>query len=383
VTTQVSGGYPRIGLTLNSGSKLLTPVSNTTSTTHTFRYTIAANDLDTNGVSLANVIAHNGTTAYARDAGRNNSIGSFVPPSTTLLRVDAVVPTVSSRTTPTLKSWVSGETISVSVTYSEAITVDTTGGTPYINLDFDIGTDDLAYASGSGTTTLVFSRLLNGTHFDMTGLPSSVTTITTNGGTLQDIGRNSAPTTFTALNLSTAYVTYPEIKLWTNTSFVNLAPPAGAVTVANVGAITTAACGTSTCRVFNGDDSLNLTGTLTGVETVFMTFRTPSAIAGNKDIFSTDITLRDRGTNFDMITAAATVTLNGVTYLVNDTTHDTNTNTSTLGVLQVDYQTPQNYGSELLIDTTFNGYIGEVIAVEGTLNGTQKSNILNYLDTKY
>jgi hypothetical protein len=84
-----------------------------------------------------------------------------------------------------------------------------------------------------------------------------------------------------------------------------------------------------------------------------------------------------------MITAAATVTLNGVTYLVNDTTHDTNTNTSTLGVLQVDYQTPQNYGSELLIDTTFNGYIGEVIAVEGTLNGTQKSNILNYLDTKY
>lgn len=384
VTTQVAGGYPRIPITIGATTRYLVPTANATSTTHTFRYTIVAGEVDIDGVAVGTSITHNATTAYARDGGRNNSTGLFASPNTPLLKVDSVVPTISSRTAPTLKAYVSGETISLSVTYSEAITVDTTGGTPYIGVDFSVGTDNLNYASGSGTSTLVFSRTLDGTHFDMDGLNSSVTTITPNGGTLQDAGRNNAPTTFVAVALSAVYVTYPEVKLWTNSSFANIAPPAGAVTIANAGGITTAACGTSgTCRIFTGDDALNLTGTLTGVETVFHAFRTPAAVASDHDLFSTDVYLKAMGGNWDIFSVASTITLNGTTYNLNDTTHNTNMATSTMYVMQTDYQNPQNYNAENLIPTSFTGYIGEVIAVEGTLDGTQKSNILNYLDTKY
>jgi hypothetical protein len=38
---------------------------------------------------------------------------------------------------------------------------------------------------------------------------------------------------------------------------------------------------------------------------------------------------------------------------------------------------------EMLIDTNFNGAIGEVIAIEGSLTTTQKDNIRNYLESKY
>jgi hypothetical protein len=297
--------------------------------------------------------------------------------------VDSQAPTVLSALASTNKAYVSGETLQISVTFSENVTVNTGGGTPRIAVDFAIGTDDFVYASGSGTSTLVFSRTLTGTHFDMDGLPSSISSITLSGGTIQDVGTNNAPTTFTAQNMSAVYVTYPQVAVWTQSSFTNMAPPT-APTIANGGSVTTASCGTGTCRVFDGSTvSLSLTGALSGVETVFMVFKTPASVSGNLDIFSTDITLTDNTANFDMTTFNGTMIMNGTTLNPNDTSHTTNLAAGSTNVMQFDFTSGRNYSSETLIGTAFNGAIGEVIAIEGTLTTTQKDNIRNYLEAKY
>jgi|GEM_PF-1296487 len=48
------------------------------------------------------------------------------------------------------------DTISISVTFSEAVTVNTTGGTPSIGLRTDSADKTATYTSGSGTSTLIF-----------------------------------------------------------------------------------------------------------------------------------------------------------------------------------------------------------------------------------
>lgn len=383
VTTNVAGNFPRISITIGAASVLLTPTVNATGTVHTFRYTILAGQSDNNGVALGTTITHNGTTAYARDGGRNNSSGTFVAPNTTGILVDAVIPTVASSLGSTAKAYVSGESLQISVTFSENITVDTTGGTPSIAVNFDMGTDDFIYSGGTGTTTLVFSRTLAAAHFDMNGLPSSITTISLNGGTLQDTGTNNAPTTFPTVDLSSVYVTYPEVKLWTVSNFVNRAPTGPALT--NAGGLETVACGTGICRTFDGDDSLSLAAALNNVETLFMVFKNPAAIGGliDHDIFSNDFTLKGDivADAYDLSITNANILINGVPGT--GVNFDLDLPLSSTNLIQIDFTSPQSFVAGSLISNTFTGGIGEVIAVEGILTATQKDNIRNYLDSKY
>ena len=54
-------------------------------------------------------------------------------------------------------SWGEGETVEVALTFDEAVTVDTTGGTPTVALTLGASTaKTAAYVRGSGTTELVF-----------------------------------------------------------------------------------------------------------------------------------------------------------------------------------------------------------------------------------
>ena len=81
--------------------------------------------------------------------------------------------------------WTPGETVQVTLTFSEEVNVDTTDGTPSIGIQLG-GTLDhnASYASGSGTTELVFSYTLaddDGRHSSMFVQGDS---LTLNGGTI-------------------------------------------------------------------------------------------------------------------------------------------------------------------------------------------------------
>jgi hypothetical protein len=381
VTTSVAGGYPRISLVVGSTTRYLNPTASTTGTTHTFRYTIVSGDLDTNGVAITvNSFANNGTTAYARDVGRNNVSSTLTAVSSAGILVDAAAPTISSVTAPTNGTYDSGDTLSFTVVYSEAVTVT---GTPSIDVSLTSGTVNFNYVSGSGTTTLTFSYTITSSDYDFDGLPSSISSITLNGGTIADSAANNGPSTFTAKNLSSIYITYPNTDLWAVTTSLTSRAVSGSPSISSAGAVTTTTCGITTCRLFNGDDSFTLGGALNNVETLFIVVKTPSAIGANHNLFSGDLILEEDVVSsvWDLSSTSATVKIGGTTYT--GTIHDTNLGLSTTQIIQVDFDSPVSFGAGTLIDATFSGGIGEVMAISGTLSGAQKTNILTYLDNKY
>ena len=85
--------------------------------------------------------------------------------------------------------WSEGETVGVTVTFSEAVDVDTTGGTPSIGIGLGgTAARSAPYASGTGTTELVFEYTLvsgDGSHGSMAVNPNS---LALNGGTIQSTG---------------------------------------------------------------------------------------------------------------------------------------------------------------------------------------------------
>ena len=82
--------------------------------------------------------------------------------------------------------WSVGETVGVTVTFSEAVDVDTSGGTPSIGIDLGgTAARSTTYASGTGTTELVFGYTLvqgDGSHSLMAVTPNS---LALNGGTIR------------------------------------------------------------------------------------------------------------------------------------------------------------------------------------------------------
>ena len=83
-------------------------------------------------------------------------------------------------------AWTAGETAEVTLTFSEAVTVDTTGGTPSIGLDLG-GTESRSatYLRGSGTTALVFGYTLTATDGSHTSLLVPIDSLALNGGTIR------------------------------------------------------------------------------------------------------------------------------------------------------------------------------------------------------
>ena len=81
-----------------------------------------------------------------------------------------------------------GERIRVQVTFSEAVEVDTTGGTPGLIIDMDPadwGEKRAAYESGSGTETLVFAHEVAEPNISTQGIAVPASTLALHGGTIR------------------------------------------------------------------------------------------------------------------------------------------------------------------------------------------------------
>ena len=113
----------------------------------------------------------------------------------------AVTSTPNSGTTDTYGR---GETIRVTVTFDEAVTVDTSGGTPFFRLRISDNTNtindrDAAYVSGSGTTALVFGYTVVAADDDDNGIWIPENALMLNSGTIQDGDSNNADITHAQL----------------------------------------------------------------------------------------------------------------------------------------------------------------------------------------
>ncbi|MFM7306769.1 MAG: beta strand repeat-containing protein, partial [Actinomycetota bacterium] len=187
-----------ITVTLDTGATVtLTAASAGTSLTGT--YTIGAgqnsSDLTVSSFSIGTVAdtAGNAMTSTVVPTGTNNIAGAKA------IVVDTTAPTVSNVTSSTENGTVSvGAAVAIQIQFSEAVTVTTSGGTPRLTLETGSTDRTAAYASGSGTTTLVFNYTVQAGDASSDLDYASTTALELNGGTIADGAGNSATLTLPA-----------------------------------------------------------------------------------------------------------------------------------------------------------------------------------------
>ncbi|WP_264915043.1 beta strand repeat-containing protein, partial [Shewanella xiamenensis] len=191
VIVNISGGTPRIALTIGGTTKYATYSSGSGTSALVFSYTVESGLVDSDGITVGALGLNGGTL---KDAANNdmtltlNSVGS-----TSSVLVDSTAPTVSSVTASTANgTYKVGDSISIQVNFSEVVNVT---GTPQLTLE--TGTTDRAvnYASGSGTSSLTFSYTVqagdNSSDLDYV----STSALALNSGTIRDAASNNATLT--------------------------------------------------------------------------------------------------------------------------------------------------------------------------------------------
>ncbi|WP_194271047.1 Ig-like domain-containing protein, partial [Comamonas testosteroni] len=138
-------------------------------------------------------------TVIATDAAGNVS----APSAALQVTIDTSAPIVASVGVPVASTYHSGETLTFTVNFSEAVFVETGGGTPGIAMQIGSTTRYATYVSGSGSHMLQFSYTVASGDADTDGI--TVGALYANGGTLLDAAGNNATLTLNSMG-STANV---------------------------------------------------------------------------------------------------------------------------------------------------------------------------------
>jgi formylmethanofuran dehydrogenase subunit C len=136
--------------------------------------------------------------AYTFYANSSDTLGNTSACSTASLpyTLSSISPIVTGVTSTLANgSYTVGQVIPIKVTFSSAVTVT---GTPQITVALTPANKAINYASGSGTTTLTFNYTVAGTDTSAALDYVATTSLALNGGTIQDVGANSATLTLPA-----------------------------------------------------------------------------------------------------------------------------------------------------------------------------------------
>ncbi len=184
VAVDTTGGTPRIALVVGATTRYADYVSGSGSSALLFRYTVPNGDVDANGITVGALSANGG---LLQDSAGNdatltlNSVGS-----TAAINVDGTQPSVTSVNASTADgAYGASQTITITVDFSSAVTVDTTNGTPTLALD---GGGIATYTGGSGGSTMTFSYTV-GTGQNSADLDYGATNaLALNGATIVEAG---------------------------------------------------------------------------------------------------------------------------------------------------------------------------------------------------
>jgi urease gamma subunit len=106
-------------------------------------------------------------------------------------QVSATNPLISSCKVPSNNTYVAGQNLDFTVSFSADVEVNTMGGTPYIPVTIGSKTVNAQYVSGTGTETLIFRYTVQSGDLAPSGI-SVGTSIESNGGIIKDYVGNTA-----------------------------------------------------------------------------------------------------------------------------------------------------------------------------------------------
>lgn len=201
VTVVTGSGTPYLNLVLGTDNVQASYISGSGTSVLLFRHTVANGDLDSDGISVGILSANGGEVRDAAGNAANLTLNSVE--NTGGVFVDGIAPTVFSVGVPANATYISGQNLDFSINFSEAVTVNTAGGTPLMRITMNSGgTVNATYHSGSGSNTLVFRYTVVAGNEDADGV--LVGPLLTNGGTIKDGAGNSATLTLNSVGSTSA-----------------------------------------------------------------------------------------------------------------------------------------------------------------------------------
>jgi large repetitive protein len=183
-------------------------------------YVSTATFTPTAGSTVAGVVS-TAAAVYTDLAGNPGQVGSSASVS-----IDTGVPTLTSMNITGASGIVSnilnaGDVVQITATFSEAVTVNATGGNPKVVLNIGGASNSATYVSGSGTTDLLFNYTVVAGENDANGLSYGVNALQLNGGSIKDSSGNNAVLTAIARADNAAYkvdTTAPTVSISSNKS---------------------------------------------------------------------------------------------------------------------------------------------------------------------
>ncbi|HIQ45440.1 MAG TPA: DUF4347 domain-containing protein [Pseudomonas oleovorans] len=112
--------------------------------------------------------------------------------------IDSKAPAVTSVSVPANGTYLAGDNLDFTVNFDEAVTVDTSGGTPRLAITLDGGVVYASYLSGSGSSALVFRLTVANGQQDTDGI-TVAGGLDANGASLRDGAGNDAQTALNAV----------------------------------------------------------------------------------------------------------------------------------------------------------------------------------------
>jgi Ca2+-binding RTX toxin-like protein len=205
VFVNTAGATPTLLLETGSIDRAATYLSGSGTRVLRFSYTVQPGDTSADlDVTSSSALALNGGTI--RDAAGNNAVLTLPAPgaagslgANADLVIDTAAPTVAGVASSSSNgTYGVGSVLTITVQFSEAVVVNTAGGTPTLLLE--TGSTDRAatYVSGSGSNALTFQYTVevgdSSADLDVT----SSSALALNGGTIQDAAGNNAVLTLSA-----------------------------------------------------------------------------------------------------------------------------------------------------------------------------------------
>ncbi|MDA9003459.1 cadherin repeat domain-containing protein, partial [Flavobacteriaceae bacterium] len=173
-------GTPTLTITTSGGSNDFAMTSSGVSWTYSYSPPSSYSGVVTFTVEMIDVAGNTGSTTIS-------------------LNADTIIPTINQITSPMANGTYTdydgnnplSDTISVTVSFTESVTVDTTNGSPRLLLN-TTPASFIYYIDGSGTATLTFNNLVND---EVKADDLNISAFELNGGTIVDLASNTASLT--------------------------------------------------------------------------------------------------------------------------------------------------------------------------------------------
>ncbi|MDF3864842.1 DUF4347 domain-containing protein [Pseudomonas denitrificans (nom. rej.)] len=201
VTVDTTGGTPSLQLETGLVDRQATYVAGSGSNVLIFSYVVQAGDISADlDVSSSVALSLNGASIRNSTSGDIANLQVATPGSAGSLGankdivIDGVAPSVSSVSVPGNGTYITGQNLDFVVNFSESMLVDTSGGTPYLDVALDTGgTVRAQYLSGSGTSALTFRLMAASGQLDSNGVNLG-SSLQLGGGSITDIAGNATNT---------------------------------------------------------------------------------------------------------------------------------------------------------------------------------------------